>query len=267
MSAEPLLVAEGLYRIHPAARGTGGLRRRGEVVALAGVDVAVHPGERLGVVGASGSGKTTLARLLLGLEAPDAGRVLFDGREVRYGTNLRWYRPLVQLVPQDPSSSLDPHQRVRDSIAEPLECLRLPGDHDARVRDCLDAVGLEHDLAGRFPAELSGGQRQRVAIARALAPAPRVIVADEAVSALDASIRHHVLDTLARMCDRDGIALVFVAHDLGAVARLCHRVIVMSHGKVVDSGPMPAAFITPRHEVTRALVEATLPAPAPALSA
>lgn len=259
--SEPLLIAEGLRKTYPSQRLADRLRRRGAVPALDGVDLQVAAGERLGIVGESGCGKSTLVRALLGLEPVDAGHVRYEGRPVVAGADLSWYRRHVQLVPQDPASSLNPHHRVGRSIAEPLDCLHIGGDHTTRVRECLSAVGLEPDLAQRFPAQLSGGQRQRVAIARALAPNPRVILADEAVSALDASVRLRVLTTVRDVCESTGLTLVFVSHDLGAVGFLCDRVAVMEAGRIVESGPVPQVFITPEHEVTRTLVTAVPASP------
>lgn len=245
------LEASGLVRHY---RSTGFLRRAADVRAVDDVSFTLSQGQRLGIVGESGSGKSTLLRLVLGLEKPDAGKVSFDGRPVTAGTNLRWYRRQVQFVPQDPSSSLNPHRRVLDAVKEPLECLRVPGDHAARVGDCLAAVGLDPSLGNRYPGELSGGQRQRVAIARALAPEPAVIVADEAVSALDALVRLQVMTTLRQICEEAGVGLLFISHDLGAVNFLCDSVLVLNAGKVAETGPIPRTFEAPTAEQTRALV-------------
>ena len=248
------LQATGLSRTYRPSGLLATLRRVPGTQAVAGVDLELHSGQRLGIVGESGSGKSTLMRLLLGLEAPDAGTVTFDGRDVRAGSNLSWFRREVQFVPQDPSSSLNPHLRIRDCVREPLQCLGVAGDHRVRVQQCLEAVGLDPGLADRHPGELSGGQRQRVAIARALAPSPSVIVADEAVSALDALIRLQVMTTLREICETHGVSLIFIFHDLGAVCYLCDSVLVMSRGKVVDSGPVPSTFESPRADETRQLV-------------
>lgn len=232
------------------------LRKEPAVAAVAGISLELYAGQRLGIVGESGSGKSTLMRLLLGLEAPDVGTVTLDGRLVTAGSNLDWYRRQVQFVPQDPSSSLNPHRRIRDSIAEPLECLHIEGDHDARIATCMAAVGLDLALLDRYPGELSGGQRQRVAIARALAPSPSIIIADEAVSALDALVRLQVMTTLREICEREQVALIFISHDLGAVNYLCDSVLVLSAGKVVESGALPQVFEMPTAEGTRELVAA-----------
>ncbi|WP_409484662.1 ABC transporter ATP-binding protein [Arsenicicoccus dermatophilus] len=275
-TGDPLLVAHHLTRRHPAPCLTDRLRGRGAVTALDDVSLQVHRAERLGVVGESGSGKTTLLRILLGLERPDAGTVTFDGRPVTAGTRMPWFRARVQLVPQDPSTSLNPYLRVGDVVAEPLRCLDLhpsrepaygqapgavPGrsgreDRAARVARCLELAGLPAALASRRPGELSGGERQRVAIARALAPRPEVVLADEAVSALDATVRRRVLQMLRETCEQAGVALVLVSHDLGAVFHTCESVAVLDRGRLVESGPVEEVFTAPAHLTTRRLVSA-----------
>ncbi|MCH8611840.1 ABC transporter ATP-binding protein [Arsenicicoccus dermatophilus] len=277
--AEPLLVADRLTRRYPAPSLAERLRGRGEVAALTDVSLQVHRGERLGVVGESGSGKTTLLRILLGLERPDTGTVTFDGRAVTAGTRMPWFRSRVQLVPQDPSTSLNPHLRVGDVVAEPLRCLDLhpsrepaygpaPGRRPgragsevrearaARVAQCLELAGLPAAMASRRPGELSGGERQRVAIARALAPRPEVVLADEAVSALDATVRWRVLQMLRETCELAGVALVLVSHDLGAVFHTCESVAVLDRGRLVEAGPVEEVFTAPAHLTTRRLVSA-----------
>ncbi|MEI4270804.1 ABC transporter ATP-binding protein [Klenkia sp. LSe6-5] len=251
----PLLRADGLTRRHRGA------------VALDDVSLGVAAGERMAVVGESGAGKSTLARLLLALDTPTAGTVTLDGRAVRPGSarSLRWFRRRVQTVPQDPGRSFNPRMRVGDAVAEPLRCLRVPGDHAARVAELLVAVGLEPDAVDRWPHEFSGGQRQRLAIARALAPRPDLVVADEPVSALDVVVRRQVVDLLARLSAAEGLALLVVSHDLGVVQRLCDRVLVLDAGRVVEEGPVPQVFARPAHPVTAALLDA-VPTLAPVAS-
>jgi peptide/nickel transport system ATP-binding protein len=253
----PIVEALGLVRDYPLPRtrlrGPARVRR-----ALAGVSVAVAPGERLGVVGESGSGKTTLARLLMGLDRPTEGDVRFEGRSIvaRPDRELRPVRAAMQMVFQDPISSLDPRMTVGAIVAEPLVGLHIPGDRRARVRELLDAVGLPASAADRYPHQFSGGQRQRIAIARALAPRPRVLVADEPVSALDVSVRAQVLNLLLDLIEELQLTLVFVSHDLSVVRFLCDRVAVLLAGEIVELGPTDTVYDAPQHEYTHALLAA-----------
>ncbi|RNL87027.1 ABC transporter ATP-binding protein [Halostreptopolyspora alba] len=239
-----------------------------QVTALERVSLTVLPGERLGVVGETGAGKSTLARILLALEHPDSGEVRFgpDQRRVRPGNarRTRWFRSQVQLVPQDSAGSLNPRVRVGRSIAEPLACLGVDVDHRRRVAEVLAAVGLDDGMADRYPSEFSGGQRQRLAIARAIAPGPRLLVADEPVSALDVSSRGRVLELLRRLSHERGLGLVLVSHDLGVVRALCDRVLVMRDGHIVEQGGVPDVLTAPEHPYTRRLVASIPRLPAPA---
>jgi peptide/nickel transport system ATP-binding protein len=210
------------------------------------VSFELRPEETLGVVGESGSGKTTLMKLVLDLEKPDEGRVTF------HGTSLRRE---VQVVFQDPASALDPRMRVEEIIEEPLRVLGIEGDHKARVRELLDAVGLPPGSARRFPHEFSGGQRQRIAIARALAPRPRVLIGDEPVSALDVSVRAQILNLLEDLRVGFRLALILVSHDLSVVRHMADRVLVMRNGEVVESGPTRAVYRNPQHPYTQLLLE------------
>ncbi|UOZ11902.1 ABC transporter ATP-binding protein [Amycolatopsis sp. WQ 127309] len=223
--------------------------------AVQDVSLSLHDGGRLGIVGESGSGKSTLLRLLLALERPDAGTVHYGGRLVT-GRDLTWFRRDVQVVLQDPYSSLNPRTLVRDIVAEPLECLRVPGDHDGRVEEILVAVGLEPDAARRYPHEFSGGQRQRIALARALAPRPKVLVGDEPFSALDASVRAQIIDLVAGLTTAFGLSLVLVSHDIGVVQQLCDRLLVLKDGVVVEAGATTDVLTAPSHPYTRALLDA-----------
>ncbi|AOS64688.1 ATP-binding cassette domain-containing protein [Actinoalloteichus hymeniacidonis] len=254
--AAPLWEARGLTRRFRAPsgnrRGGAGLR-----TALSEVDLTVREGEALGIVGESGAGKSTLLRLLLGLDRPDAGELHYRGAPL--GTSrraLRDFRRDVQVVFQDPRGSLNPRMRVSSIVAEPLRSLRIPGDHQARVREVLAEVGLGADAATRFPHEFSGGQRQRIAIARALAPRPKVLVGDEPVSALDVSVRAQILDLLGTLADQHAMTLVLVSHDLAVVGRLCPRVLVLNQGRVVETGPTEQVYSTPTQDYTRRLLAA-----------
>lgn len=219
---------------------------RRELTAVDEVSLALRRGETTGVVGESGSGKTTLMKLLLGLEKPDAGRVVYHGESLTRE---------VQIVFQDPATSLDPRMRVDDIILEPVRVMRLPGDRGRRVTELLDAVGLPSGSAHRYPHEFSGGQRQRIAIARALAPHPRVLIGDEPVSALDVSVRAQILNLLEDLRVEFDLTLVLVSHDLSVVRHIADRVIVMSRGRVVEEGPTRELFRSPRHPYTRVLLE------------
>ncbi|MDL5350847.1 ATP-binding cassette domain-containing protein [Microbacterium sp. zg-YB36] len=223
------------------------------------VSVALAPGESLGLVGESGAGKTSLLRLLLGLAAPTGGRVLFDGRplQLRSAATMRDFRRAVQPVYQDPFSSLDPRMTVGESIAEPLRSLRLAGDResrDARVAELLAAVDLPVDATERYPEAFSGGQRQRIAIARALAPRPRLILADEPVSALDTSVRMHVIELFQRLAREQRIGMLLVSHDLTIVSALCGRMAVLESGRIVEEGPTQRLLTAPEHPYTRRLL-------------
>ncbi|MER7705885.1 ABC transporter ATP-binding protein [Kitasatospora sp. NPDC097605] len=247
--SEPLLTVTGL-------RKTYGSRRRA-VTALDGVDLVLHPGETLGLVGESGSGKSTLARALVQVHAPSGGEIRFRGREFGRGGE-RAARREVQLVFQDPYSSLNPRMTAGQIIAEPL-IAHGPGDRaarDRRVAELLEQVGLDPDSADRPPRAFSGGQRQRIGIARALAPEPSVLICDEPVSALDVSVQAQVLDLLARLQRDLGLALLFIAHDLAVVRQVSHRIAVMHRGRIVETGPADRVVTAPEHPYTAELLAA-----------
>jgi ABC-type glutathione transport system ATPase component len=262
------------------AADSGGGEESGVRHAVRDVSLTLGAGASLGIVGESGSGKSTLVRLLLGLDRADAGVVRYLGRPVRAGRprDLRWLRRDVQVVLQDPVTSLNPRLTVEAIVAEPLECLRIEGDHGGRVDEVLRAVGLPPDVRRRYPHEFSGGQRQRIAIARALAPRPRILVGDEPVSALDVAVRAQILDLLAELTSAGdtsagpgsagprtaGLSLILVSHDLGVVARLCDQVAVMRTGRIVERGGTDRVLATPSHPYTRALLAAVPRLPAPA---
>ena len=255
MSApSPILAVEGLSMDFPAGRGRW-LR------AVAEVDLAVEGGETIGIVGESGCGKTTLGRLMLRLLAPTAGRVVFNGRDIT-GLSAREMRPLrrdIQIVFQDPYSSLNPRMRVADIIGEPLRALGLGRRAiEARIGEMLDLVKLPRDSASRYPHAFSGGQRQRIGIARALAAHPKLIVCDEAVSALDVSVQAQILNLLAGIQRDFALTLVFISHNLGVVRHISHRVAVMYLGRIVELASEAELFAAPLHPYTQALIGAVL---------
>lgn len=256
--AAPLLRIEGLEIDFPL-RGAFG-RRRATIRAVAGVDLEVDAGEVLALVGESGSGKTTLGRCVLGLLAPTAGSVTLDGVDVR-ARGRHGHAPvhrLVQPVFQDPYSSLDPRWPVQRTIREPLDAQGI-GDSASRterVHELLGEVGLSQSVARRRPRDLSGGQRQRVAIAAALAPRPRLIVADEPVSALDMLVQAQILNLIDGLRAEHGVAILFITHDLAVVRHLADRVAVMHLGRIVEQGPVQQVFDEPRDPYTRALLDA-----------
>ncbi|MFC4591023.1 ABC transporter ATP-binding protein [Sphaerisporangium corydalis] len=242
-----------------AAQGVG-FAYRGSGPVLADVSVEVTPGRGVALVGESGAGKTTLLRLLLGLARPTSGRIVFDGAELspRDRAQMRAFRRGVQTVFQDPYSSLDPRQRVGRIVAEPLRSLGLPttrpASMDEHVAAALEAVGLAPETARRYPHEFSGGQRQRIAIARAIVCEPRVLLADEPVSALDVSTRVRIVDLLAELRETRGLTVVMVSHDLAVVATLCQHTAVLEQGRIVEQGDTAAVLGSPRHPYTRRLI-------------
>ena len=236
-----------------------GFGRRAVVHAVDDVSFTVDHGETLSIVGESGCGKSTLGRTVLGLMAPTEGAVWFAGQRLDKLTSsqLRQIRRQFQVVFQDPLSSLSPRMRVREIIAEPLLNFRIAksrSDIDARVADLLDMVSMPPDSMRRYPYEFSGGQRQRICIARALAPSPRLIVCDEAVSALDVSVKAQIVNLLSRLQKKLDMSLLFISHDLAIVEHLTHRVAVMYLGVIVEIGDRDPIFSRPRHPYTRALI-------------
>ena len=252
----PLLAVDGLVKHFPLKKDVFG-RGGGVVRAVDGVSFAVRAGETLGVVGESGCGKSTTARLLMHLIAPDAGEIVFDGAAVGgRDLPLKAYRRQVQMVFQDSYASLNPRLTIEDSIAFAPQVHGVPArEAVSRARDLLARVGLAPQrFAARYPHELSGGQRQRVNIARALALQPRVIILDEAVSALDKSVEAQVLNLLLDLKAEFGLTYIFISHDLNVVEYMSDRVMVMYLGQVAELGAAEALFAAPRHPYTRALL-------------
>jgi len=246
-----LLVAEGLSKRYAAGRG---------VTALNGVSLHLSPGETLGLAGASGSGKSTLARVLTRLVAPDAGSVRFDGEDwlALSDAPLRRRRARMQMVFQDVLGAFNPRATVASALEDPLRIHAVvpKGERAPEVAALLDRVGLPADYAGRSIREVSGGERQRIAIARAIATRPALIVLDEAVSALDVSVREKILELLVTLQEERGIAYLFVSHDLSVLAAVAHRIAVMEAGRIVETGPTSRVIAAPQSPATRALVRA-----------
>jgi peptide/nickel transport system ATP-binding protein len=263
--ASALLRVEGLTKHFPVTRGLLG-RTLGLVRAVDDVSFDIAPGETLGLVGESGSGKTTVGRAILRLIEPTSGRVLFEGVDMAHADagELRRLRRHLQVIFQDPYSSLNPRHRVIDIVGEPLEVHGLAhgAEIERRVADLLERVGLSRAYLNRYPHEFSGGQRQRLGIARAIALEPRLVVCDEPVSALDVSIQAQVVNLLKELRRELGLAYLFIAHDLSVVRHLSHRIAVMYLGELVELAPAARLFAAPAHPYTRALLSA-IPVPDP----
>ena len=223
--------------------------------AVADLNLKIEIGDRLGVVGESGSGKTTLAKLLLNLDKPTSGSINFKGQKLS-NSEMSIFRREVQIIFQDPRSSLDPRRTIEEIIREPLECLNFQQDHQSRINKVLQQVELDASIRSRYPHELSGGQRQRVAIARALAAQPSVLIADEPVSALDVLVREEILQLMSELIESLNLTLVLISHDLSVITRLCKTVVVMQEGRIVEAGNTQDVFANPRHQFTKDLIAA-----------
>jgi oligopeptide transport system ATP-binding protein len=266
-TGEPLLEVTDLAKHFPARGGFLAKRRAGDLKAVDGVSFSVARGETLGLVGESGCGKSTLCRTVLQLLEPTSGSVRFEGREIA-GLSRRQMRPLrqeMQMVFQDPYASLNPRKRVGQIVADPLR--RLGGslsrtELQRRVQELLERVGLSPEHHNRYPHEFSGGQQQRIGIARALAPEPKLIVADEPVSALDVSIQAQIVNLLDDLQDELRLTYVFVAHDIGVVRHVSDRIAVMNAGRIVEQGPADQVCARPAEEYTKRLL-AAVPIPDP----
>ena len=259
--AEPLLEVRDLVKHFPLTRGVLVQRQTGAVKAVDGIDLTLAAGETLGLVGETGCGKSTAARLVMRLLDATSGEIRFAGRDITRlrGQPLRAVRREVQMVFQDPYSSLNPRKTVGSIVAEPLAIHGLQPDRAARrrrVQELMDTVGLSPEHYNRYPHEFSGGQRQRIGVARALALEPKLLIADEPVSALDVSIQAQILNLLRELQRDLGLALLFISHDLAVVRYVCERVAVMYRGKIVETGPVEQLYRAPAHAYTRELLAA-----------
>ncbi|MEC3996783.1 dipeptide ABC transporter ATP-binding protein [Actinacidiphila sp. DG2A-62] len=264
---EPVLRVRGLVKHFPLTRGIVFKKQVGAVQAVDGVDFDLYPGETLGIVGESGCGKSTVARLLMNLEQPTAGEIIYKGEDITRlsGRALKAVRRNIQMVFQDPYTSLNPRMTVGDIIGEPYEIhpeVAPKGDRRRRVQELLDVVGLNPEYINRYPHQFSGGQRQRIGIARGLALRPEIIVADEPVSALDVSVQAQVVNLMEKLQDEFGMAYMFIAHDLSIVRHISDRVGVMYLGKIVELGADEEIYEHPTHPYTQALLSA-VPVPDP----
>ncbi|MCX6513786.1 MAG: ATP-binding cassette domain-containing protein [Actinobacteria bacterium] len=256
--SSPLLQVSSLVKHFELRKNTGIRKNKRIVQAVSDVSFTLERGHTLGIVGESGSGKTTVGRCLLRLIEPTSGSVIFDGNDLS-GLDfeeMRILRRRMQIVFQDPFASLDPKMTVGASIAEPFTVQGISGNHDEKVAELLQLVGLASDHAKRFPHEFSGGQRQRIGIARALALEPDLIVLDEPVSALDVSIQAGIVNLFGDLQKRLGMSYVFIAHDLSVVRHIADQVAVMYLGKIVEIGAKDAVYDHPTHPYTKALLSA-----------
>ncbi|MCD7107913.1 ATP-binding cassette domain-containing protein [Rhizobium sp. DKSPLA3] len=249
----PMLELNNLCKAFPIRNAFG--RKTGALQAVDNVSMAIAPGDVYGLAGESGSGKSTIARMIMGLETPDSGEILIDGRSLHDRSDGVAHGRRVQMVFQNPGSSLNPRRTVGQSIAVPLDAHGFPrGERRARVAKLLDMVQLPAAFAERYPHELSGGQKQRVAIARALAVEPKLLVLDEPTSALDVSVQAKVMDLLADLGRQMGLTYLFISHDLSLMRNFAREVSILYRGAVVERGTSDAVFGNPTHDYTRLLI-------------
>ncbi|WP_069815742.1 ABC transporter ATP-binding protein [Streptomyces sp. TP-A0874] len=264
---EPILVVRDLVKHFPLTRGILFKRQIGAVKAVDGISFELYPGETLGIVGESGCGKSTVAKTLVHLERPTSGQVFYKGEDITRlsGRALKAVRRNIQMVFQDPYTSLNPRMTVGDIIGEPFDIhpeVAPKGDRQQRVRELLDVVGLNPEYIHRYPHQFSGGQRQRIGIARGLALNPEIIICDEPVSALDVSVQAQVINLMERLQDEFGLSYLFIAHDLSVVRHISDRVGVMYLGKMAEIGTDTQVYEHPTHPYTQALLSA-VPVPDP----
>lgn len=248
-----MLEIAGLTKLFPVRNGFG--RKTGDVRAVDDVSFSIPKGKVYGLAGESGSGKSTIARMIMGLAKPTSGDILLDGHSIIGETGTRAYGRKVQMVFQNPGSSLNPRRTVGQSIAVPLAAHGTPGgEHKRRIAELLEMVQLPADFALRYPHELSGGQKQRVAIARALAVAPQLLILDEPTSALDVSVQARVMDLLVDLGRQLGLTYLFISHDLSLMRNFADTVGVLYLGKIVETGSTASVFEAPQHDYTRLLL-------------
>ncbi|WP_369205609.1 ABC transporter ATP-binding protein [Streptomyces sp. PU-14G] len=264
---EPILEVRDLVKHFPLTQGVLFKRHVGAVKAVDGISFDLYPGETLGIVGESGCGKSTVAKLLMNLEAPTSGTIRYKGEDITKlsGRALKAVRRNIQMVFQDPYTSLNPRMTVGDIIGEPFDIhpeVAPKGDRRRKVQELLDVVGLNPEYVNRYPHQFSGGQRQRIGIARGLALRPEIIVADEPVSALDVSVQAQVVNLMERLQDEFGLSYMFIAHDLSIVRHISDRVGVMYLGKMAEIGSDEEIYEHPTHPYTQALLSA-VPVPDP----
>ncbi|MBM3208093.1 MAG: ATP-binding cassette domain-containing protein [Chlamydiae bacterium] len=240
--------------------------KSGLLKAIDDISIDIHAGEVLGLVGESGCGKSTLGKILMKLEQPTEGKVLFEGNDITEisQSSLRAHRKNIQMIFQDPYASLNPRMTVSDIIAEPIDIHRLyqGAQREGKIDELLDTVGIDVSFKNRFPHELSGGQRQRIGIARALALSPKFLVCDEPISALDVSVQAQIINLLKKLQKDFGVTIIFIAHDLGVVKYLSTKVAVMYLGRIVEVAPADELYDSPKHPYTQALISA-IPIPDP----